>query len=488
MKKHIILFSLLVSIIAALLPTTAQALPTSGQRGLITWKKSGEFNAIKYGEVDSITYSRVGLDGNTYPNVVVQVVWTQDSVYRVPIADIDTIAFKTPNPVEKDNVFHIRDFHYPYVTDVTGLTVTFDASIPADSLPGEGQVVVSDRAYKEPFMHGFAGRVISIVRSDGVVRIVCESVTVQDIFDELIWFGTVVATSEDSDLTRNRAIIDEQGDTTIYISPQDIDIINKDNTQVVLTVAPQIKIEYQVYVKLLEKPKLTFIVSNDSHCNLGVNWNKSVSVDEEIYPLSLDIPLVPEIGLTAFIELGGYFNFSGTANLGLNFPFNTYTQFGFVSNNQNQNQQGLWLGFKQPEWGTIDGYANFEADLAAGVALKVGACIYSEDAVSANFTMKLGPRLQGKLGFNTNEATVYSNHYGDSITFTPLTAALFGGVKLAVPDIIEIIDKEWQLAEIPLTTWFPNVEFFKPKTLYLLPKFSNRTCQAHIMPLFMVYP
>ena len=287
MKKHILLFSLLVSIIAALLPTTASALPTSGQRGLITWQKGGDVSAIQYGDIDSITYSRIGLDGKTYPNIVVQEVWKQDSIiFRVPIADVDTIALKAPDPVEEDDVFHIRDFHYPYVTNVTDLTVTFDASIPTDSLPRKGKVVISDRAYVEPFLHGFAGRVDTVITSGDAIRIVCTEVTLNDVFKELFIFGKVITTSEDSIPTRDwNDIINEQGNIPIYFGTKSFDIIRSGNNYVKLDVTPTITIDYIVQIRAFQKDVFKFVANNNLACTFDCNWHNSYAIDETVFPL-----------------------------------------------------------------------------------------------------------------------------------------------------------------------------------------------------------
>lgn len=473
MKKHLLLFSLLVSFIAALLPTTASALPTSGQRGFITWQKSGGVNAIQYGDIDSITYSRVGLDGKTYPNVVVQVVWTQDSVYRIPIADVDTIALKAPDPVENDNVFHIRDFHYPYVTDVTDLTVTFDASIPTDSLPRKGQVVISDRAYVEPFLHGFAGRVDTVLTSGDAVRIVCTEATLKDVFKELLIFGNIVATSEDSVLTRmSKRAINGQGDTTIYIDTKHFNLYSYNNSHISLDVTPTIKIKYNVHISLLQKDIFQFWADNTLKCDFDVNWNPSIPkpIDETVL---MKKPLTVQIcpGFSVFFNIGGFIKLDGEVKMGVKRTVYLYSQLGYDSESQgpdpdHEKDNGLQLHFDPPVWEDPVGYVDCNASLSAGAAFQLGACIGKNDWLNINLTLKAGPKLEGKLGFSTNASTLYKDHYEDGITFTPVAASLYGGVQ------VFSFNKEWPLGELPLTRWFPNVDLFQPRTVYLFPNFN----------------
>ena len=161
MKKHIVLFSLLVAIFGNVFPITAFGQQDDNQYAIFNWRNDGDFNAFLNYDVDSITYSKIDLNGRRHSK-----------------------------------------FHFPYVIEATETTVTFDASIPSDSLPSVGQVVVSDIAYEEPFVNGFAGRVTRIVRTEGVVIIECEEVSIEDIYDELICVGKVVTYNDSSSTPR----------------------------------------------------------------------------------------------------------------------------------------------------------------------------------------------------------------------------------------------------------------------------------------------
>ncbi len=467
MKKYSLFFSLLVSIIAAFTPMTAQA----QQPGYINWQNNGEVSAFLFSDVDSITFSKVDLDGTMHPNVVVQEVWKQGSAHRIPITNIDSVTFKSPKPVYNDSVFHIRDFHYPYVIEVSESTVTFDASIPADSLPVIGQVIISERAYKEPFLHGFSGRVTNIVTSGNIVSIECEDVNLEDIFTSLLRFGKVVTANEDSTLTlmsdRALDLVDEEGVKTIPFDTQSFDIIRLGNSHVSLDVTPEINLDYLVYIGIGAKDRFRFVANNTMVCDLGFYWDKSFDVDVDYYPdfCSLDIPIVPEIGLNAFISLGGYFKLNGNAGFGVKRRVTLESQVGYDSDYQgiDADHKGLWLDFKKPVWDKTEGFANIDATVSAGLALKVGACLVDEDLASVNLTLKIGPRLSGTLGFNTNLATVYNEHFNDSITFEPLTATLTGGV-----DVLGF-KKDWPLGELPIAQWFPSLS---PRTLWLFPRFN----------------
>ena len=59
------------------------------------YRNDGDFNAFFLSEVDSITYSSIDIDSIQCEDVVTQEFWTSDSVYRIPLAAIDSVGFTT---------------------------------------------------------------------------------------------------------------------------------------------------------------------------------------------------------------------------------------------------------------------------------------------------------------------------------------------------------------------------------------------------------
>ncbi len=85
MKKYII--SLLMTVMA--MTASAQSI---GEAFYI-YRNDGGFNAFFREEVDSIVYSNYDNDSIYYDDVVSQVIYTTDSIYRIPLAAIDSVAF-----------------------------------------------------------------------------------------------------------------------------------------------------------------------------------------------------------------------------------------------------------------------------------------------------------------------------------------------------------------------------------------------------------
>ncbi len=169
--------------------------PTTDRNAIYNYRNDGDFNAFLNMDVDSITYSKTDLNGRVHPNVVVQEVWTPDSVYRIPLAGIDSIAFKAPEPIMQDGIFYLRDYHAANTLAVDSLTLYFSNSISNDSLPAIGQVVLN-AVETTPYEEGFAGKVVSIQHLPDRIKVECEMLCVHDVYKRLVLVGKVMTESE----------------------------------------------------------------------------------------------------------------------------------------------------------------------------------------------------------------------------------------------------------------------------------------------------
>jgi len=467
MKKFSLLF-LLVAFIATFTPMTAQAQQTSAQEGLITWQNNGDFNALLLGDVDSITYSRVGLDGiSYYSKPVVQEIWTPDSVYRIPINTIDSVVFKAPETIMKDNVFHITTWHYPYVTDATDLTVTFDTSIPADSLPTIGQVVVSDTAFVQYFEKGFAGRVVQIDTLDSGVRIVCEEISFEDIYDQLFSFGKSVGYCQSGSPSRapRRLKIDEEGVTTFnlndYWPVEPFKIIDDESGHVNLNIEPSISLNYALCYNVKGKEnRFKCVLSKILDCNFDVNWKKDTTVHFEPKDPFVTVNIPTKIPLLfAQFYISGFVDLGGSIELNANFPFRLQSNIGFDS------QEGFVRNFKGTGISTPQGSVELSASVYTGLSLGFKSFFINErlDWAEANVELKAGPKFTGTIKFDSDTIDgldLYDNFIDSKVTIEPLVAQLSASVNTIFLDE----PKSWNSGQ-----W----SVFGKKDYYLFPKFTT---------------
>lgn len=173
---------------AFLLLATSQTL--CAQDAFYIYRNDGDFDGFFYDQVERMGYSKTDLEGVEHDTYVVQEIQTTDSLYRIPLAAIDSIGFQQPeirfNPRLKDmDATGIT----PYVSHVDAyqLSLRFDKSIPASLIPTEGDVLAGfdKEKYGES---GFVGKVRNVTKySTGVVDCDLDSISDWgDIFDQFI--------------------------------------------------------------------------------------------------------------------------------------------------------------------------------------------------------------------------------------------------------------------------------------------------------------
>ena len=183
-NRYILSLLLLVVSVFNLTPANAQ----QNQYAIYNYRNDGDFNAWLNIDVEKITYSCTDTLGVEHDEVVVQEVWTSDSVYRIPINAIDSIGFHAPKPIMRDGLFYLREYHATHTVKIDSLTLYFDTSIRNDSLPLVGQVVLNG-TYESPYEEGFAGRVVHIERLSNSIKVECEMIAVGDVYKRLVLVG-----------------------------------------------------------------------------------------------------------------------------------------------------------------------------------------------------------------------------------------------------------------------------------------------------------
>ena len=142
------------------------------------YRNDGQINGFLRWEVDSIGFSNYDSDSIEYNEIVTQVVYTADSIYRIPLAVIDSVGFVTPETKYKPGVINLSDQLMPYVTACDSLTITFSSSIPPALMPKVGDKLMT-LEMNDYFPAAFAGEVSSIEEN----KVVCSRVSLEDIFE-----------------------------------------------------------------------------------------------------------------------------------------------------------------------------------------------------------------------------------------------------------------------------------------------------------------
>lgn len=161
------------------------------------YRNDGVINAFLKTEIDSIRHSPLDLDSLMHAENVVQEVWTADSVYRIPLAAIDSISFVTPPTVYKKDVTQLEYNLLEYIIGADGLVLKLKPDTPTMIVPLKGDKLVLLEGC-EALPYGFSGIVADVQYGCSSIDVVCEQAYLEDLFDSFCSVSTVFGCNPDS--------------------------------------------------------------------------------------------------------------------------------------------------------------------------------------------------------------------------------------------------------------------------------------------------
>lgn len=144
------------------------------------YRNDGQFNAFFRDEVDSIAYSYYDADSIRYEEVVTQTVYTADSIYRIPLAAIDSVGFVQQAPVYEDNTTELSGQLVDYIVSVDDMVINMRGDTPDNLLPKKGEKL-AQLGFTSLFPDGFVGQVVSVTKNEDIIRVACDSLTIDDV-------------------------------------------------------------------------------------------------------------------------------------------------------------------------------------------------------------------------------------------------------------------------------------------------------------------
>ena len=168
------------------------SLGTFAQEAFYIYRNDGDFNGFFYDEVVEMRYSKLALDSVEHEQYVTYEVELADTVYRIPLAAIDSIGFQQPeirfNPKVK---WMEQEGLCQYVIDASQSGVAFK-NIPENMIPQVGDVLLglpTDSIAKEKYVEGSFCCIIDKVNKydSGVVMAFGHAADqLSDVFDQFI--------------------------------------------------------------------------------------------------------------------------------------------------------------------------------------------------------------------------------------------------------------------------------------------------------------
>ena len=140
-------------------PVQAQAV----QDALYIFRNDGKFDAFFYGDIKRIEYSKIDTLGVEQPDYVVQEIYALDTLYRIPISAIDSVAFVTPETKIKADVFCPDKSIADYITASDSVVwIRLAKNTPASLIPKVGDKLFIEESSKYLPNGAYAARPVCI--------------------------------------------------------------------------------------------------------------------------------------------------------------------------------------------------------------------------------------------------------------------------------------------------------------------------------------
>lgn len=261
------------------------------QKPVYIYRNEGFIQTFITEEIDSITYSRIDADSMLRSDYCMTEIHACDTVFRIPLASIDSISFVTPTTILKPEAFNIDEKLLPWVTGREKLTFYLTPSTPGDLLPEKGKVVVSLANADTPIKGIFLGEVSDIKTESDRIAIVCEPTSLGEAFVRFYGSSSGVKTA-----TPSRAGEFDQGWKEWKPEETKVNLLKP------LSILPISTIAYE------PNDNLAFSLEDDPELSFSIHpyLKYHLSLTHDIfYGTSLSLSILGDYKLQEKIKLGG---------------------------------------------------------------------------------------------------------------------------------------------------------------------------------------
>ena len=431
MKKLFFTLMLVVAAMAGIAQTIGEA--------FYIYRNDGQFNAFFRDEVDSIAYSNFDADSVFYDEVVMQVIYTQDSIYRIPLAVVDSVAFVTPETKYKPGVKQLVGDLRNYVISSELMSITFASNTPHSLLPRVGDKLVT-LEMSDVFPIGFAGEVVDVQSGDNYV-VQCDTTDLTSIFERYYSSSSFMMVSDSATYSARgpqRASFNDRIPIPVFSRTFDIsagvDII--DDLAFDLGASIGTTISTDCHVNCIfnidwGKMYLKADIINDVTSTEDISVSGKVSLSKD-FPIGIcyNHPIVPFVNFYA--ESGAFVDISTELCWGTSYTQRFHSEFHMLYDSKNPENNYRYGSNKHV------GTDRYERVLTGGGTARVGAYLETGVNVVCKDLAKVG--LRGEVGIKAQlQATVHRSDFQDATRSTRLydflnadrsvTVGLFGGFR-----------------------------------------------------------
>ncbi len=298
------------------------------------YRNDGEFNAFLKADIDSIAQSHYDADSVLHADWQMQIVYTQDSIYKIPIAAIDSVSFVTPEAIINDKVFELTAAHDPFLSECDTIRFTLSLDTPTEMRPSKGNIVVSTYDCLS-FPDGIMARILSKTQDGNGIHYNCEKVGLEDVYDQLVFIGECyvedpqASSRRKAEVTYEREIWNKSWSKTL----------EKGGTTTTLEIGDAARMKVTVNIQIGKPMYFRLDLQNDLTSSIKFNATSSFEKwyeKELVKKVSLGRIPIPGtvLWVTPKLGLSGYFAEGATVSLDCNAHFNRTDKVSFTLQNK----------------------------------------------------------------------------------------------------------------------------------------------------------
>ena len=300
------------------------------------YRNDGQFNAFFREEVDSVVYSRYDADSTLYSSMATQAVYTQDSIYKIPLAAIDSVSFVTPQTIVNEKVFELTAAHDPYLSACDTVRFTLSLMTPSEMCPSKGNIVVSTYDCLS-FPDGIMARVISMTQDADGIHYNCEQVGLQDVYDQLIFKGNGYV-DNDRPQANGRRRVEAEGNWELWNKSWS-KTLEKGGTTTTVEVGDAAKMTITVNIQKGKPMYFRLDLQNDITSSFTFNAESSFEeyYEQQLAKVTLPrirIPQCPLLFIVPKLTLSGYFAEGAKVSLDFGAHYNRTDIVSFILQNK----------------------------------------------------------------------------------------------------------------------------------------------------------
>lgn len=458
---------------------------TAQNDAMYVYRNDGVINAFLKADVDSMRCSQIDLDSIIHSEYVVQEVYTADSVYRIPLAMIDSIGFVTPKTVYQPGTVNMTAEMRDYVVVSDSLLLVFADNTPLFLLPHVGDKLVNTAA-SGGLSRGFLGKVTEISKTSEGYVVKCDPIEITDVFECYYGFSH----GEEQQTTRGlsdgyyplgfvwepgkvtRSLFTTLGSGISYEPDGNLLVPSIDDAEYTVSLTPRLESRSYLIVNKDYGVNLSVSLFGDYTLEEYLSLSGSLTGDRDIK--FFDEPLIrfPEILCDVVIEAGAFLR--GTIQVSTQQRWKQRYKSTFHWEYSSKGYQSLknvndMRNVENSHSGIVAIKGNFET----GLYLEAGLAFVATHSLDI---AEIGLRVEGGVHFD-GTALPYLSNKEDAMRSPDLYNMMKGqGVELSsyygTSAVAKLFAWSWNK---PIPNYF-NIPFGKKfvwKSCYYVPEFKN---------------